>query len=170
MDPRDNIPWLYRIPKITHYYGETVRQLFLAAAVLMLVGAPLYAEDIALQGPELVIAAIVLAIVAGVMSPQMRLAKLASIIVSIVGAIIFELWALTGYLATGVPSIAFLIRQAIALVFFLALYLSIKTSSADIDRQLDTESIDEDFDRDREMSKIDHEIGDADDSLVSGNV
>lgn len=171
MDPRDNIPWLYRMPTIAHYYGDTVRKLFLAAAVLMLIGAPLYSDDISAQGTVLVLASLVLAIVAGVMSPQMRIAKFASVIISIVGTLIFELWALGAYNAAGFPNSLFVVREIIALTFFFALYFSLKTARSEIVEQLvfDTDT-DGDLDRGEEMHKIDQELSEPGDSLVDGNI
>lgn len=170
MDPSQNTPWLYRMPVAKHYYGDIVRQLLLAAAVIMLIGAPFYADDISQQAPELTIASIVLAIVSWVMTPQMRLAKFGSVLVSLVGGVIFELWALAAFFGSGTFTFQFLVRQVIAVVFFIALYLSIKTSRADRWNTRASPLDDEDFDPDEAMSKIDREIGDADDSLVSGNV
>lgn len=168
MDPRDNIPWLYRFPVMRHYYGDMVRQLFLSAAVIMLVGAPFYTDDIGAQGPVLVVAAIMLAVIAGVMSPQMRFAKIAGTVVAGLGAIFFELWALAEYQSTQDFSAFFVIRQVLALLFFFALYFSIKSTRADVLEHLGDG--DEDSD-DRTMSDLVAEaesgfVADAGDSHV----
>lgn len=39
-------PWIYRQHPVPHYYGDTVRQLMLFTAAVLLVGAPFYASDL----------------------------------------------------------------------------------------------------------------------------
>lgn len=130
MNSQEQIPWIYRLPILSHYYGDNVRLLFLSATVLMLAGAPIYTDNLASQSLPIIIGALVLVVIAGLLSPRIRSAKVLSAACAVVGAAVFETWALTGY--DLLPGYVFLFRQFIALIFFFALYFSLKTVRADV--------------------------------------
>lgn len=118
-------PWLYGTHPIAHYYGDIVRQLLLLAAAVILVAAPFYASDLPRELPLNVLAALVLACLAAFTSPQAATILYADAIVSGVGMVLFELWALSSYQDTSIVAVG--LRQAIALIFLFALYFSGKT-------------------------------------------
>jgi hypothetical protein len=120
-----NVPWLYRWSKISNYYGVTVRELLIAAAILMLVTAPFYTDNIASELPFIILGAIILITTAALTSPMKRNVISADAVVSGVGLVIFEIWALSGYQTD--PVYQFVLRQALAILFLLALYFSTKT-------------------------------------------
>ena len=137
-DPRllvtEHVPWLYRDPKIAHYYGDFVRQCLVAAAALMLLTAPYYADDLHNELPFEIIGAVVLVALAALTSPWNRTVIIGDAVASGAGLVVFELWALQEYS----PSllIAFALRQAIAIAFMCAFYFSMKTFRAMMFRQI----------------------------------
>lgn len=113
------------LSSIPHYYGDAVRQLFLAAAALILVSAPFYANLTPFSTMTQVFGALVLAVLAAFTSPRLRLSLLLDACVAGVGLLIYETAAINGY-ASG-DLIIFIIRQTISILFLFALYNSIKT-------------------------------------------
>src|SRR3989344_5226358 len=98
--------WLYkyrphypRFEQIPHYYGDVVRMLFLVAAVMVMLAATT--------------------------NPWSVMVMRLNAVVSGVGAVVFEYWALTNY-QTGSP-IEFALRQVIALMCVFAFYFALKT-------------------------------------------
>lgn len=118
-------PWLYSTHPLAHYYGDIVRQLLLLAAAVILVAAPFYASDLPRELPLNVLAALVLACLAAFTSPRTVSILYADAVVSGVGMVLFEIWALSSYQDTSIVAVA--LRQAIALIFLFALYFSGKT-------------------------------------------
>ncbi|MEK7601791.1 MAG: hypothetical protein AAB480_04640 [Patescibacteria group bacterium] len=124
--------WLYkyrphypRFEQIPHYYGDAVRMLFLVAAVVMLGGAPFYADMLKQQLPFLIAGAAVMVMLAATTSPWSVMVMRLNAVVSGVGAVVFEYWALMNY-QTGTP-VEFALRQAIALMCMFAFYFALKT-------------------------------------------
>ncbi len=121
-------PWLYREKPVPHYYGDTVRVLLLAAAVIMLIGAPFYADDVAGEMPLFMIGALALVAFSAFTSPRNRTMLIVDAISAGIGVVLFETWALLGY--PSVPLHVFILRQIIALLFLFAFYYSGKTVRA----------------------------------------
>ena len=121
-------PWLYRLPKVSHYYGDNVRQLQLAAAALMLFTAPFYTDDFSIELPIIILGVVILVCISALTTPLKQSVINADAIASGVGLVVFEWWALFSY--QSVPLYVFGLREAIALLFFFALYYSTKTLRA----------------------------------------
>ena len=119
------VPWLYRWTKISHYYGDSVRQLFIAAAATMLIGAPFYTNNLGVELPFIVLGTVALVSVAAVTNPFKIGVISADAVAAGVGLVIFEIWALGNYQTD--PLHMFVIREALALIFLFALYFSTKT-------------------------------------------
>lgn len=110
---------------LRHYYGDRVRQLFLTAGLIMLLCLPFFSAHIPIPGFISLLAIIFIAVVAGVTNPMLRPVMILDIVVSLIALISFEYFAMKQY--GQVPPILFGINQALALIFFFALYLSTKT-------------------------------------------
>ena len=121
-------PWLYRLPKVSHYYGDSVRQLMLTAAGIMLFAMPWYTDDLSIELPFIIFGVVVLVCVAALTTPRKQSVINADAVASGVGLVIFEWWALYSY--GSVSIITFGIREVIAILFFFALYFSTKTLRA----------------------------------------
>lgn len=105
-----------------------MRQLFIAAAALMLIGAPFYADELRTEFPFVVVGALVLVALAALASPHKHLVFVASAIASGVGAFIYEVWALYSYQES--TWVQFGLREAIAIIFLISFYFSVKTVRA----------------------------------------
>ena len=121
-------PWLYRRVSMPHYYGDNVRGLLLAAAVIMLVGAPWYANNLQAELPLYLLGALILVCFAAFTSPRSHTMLIADTIVAGVGMALFEQWALSSYESVALS--VFALRQLIALIFFFAFYFAGKTVRA----------------------------------------
>jgi len=113
---------------VPHYHGDFVRQLFIAGAAIMLLGAPFYTGTVRTLLPFLVCGALVLVALAALTNPHKRNIMMANSIVAGVGLLIYETWALFSYAQSTL--IEFTLRQLIAFVFMGAFYFSMKTLRA----------------------------------------
>lgn len=120
-----NVPWVYRWARISHYYGDTVRHLLVAAAALMLLAAPFYTDNLLAELPFILIGTVACIFVAALTNPWKQTIISIDAILSGVGLVIFETWALSNY-QTDV-AYKFILREALAFVFLFALYFSTKT-------------------------------------------
>ena len=118
-------PYFPRFEKIPHYYGDVVRMLFVATAIIMLFGAPYYADTLYQELPFIVVGAVILIALGALTSPQSVLAIRLDAVFAGVVAVVFEVWALWGYEAGS--SIEFIIRQTPAILSIFAFYYSLKT-------------------------------------------
>jgi len=109
-----------------HYYGDVVRQLFIAAGILMAVTFPFFEH--LLPGPYLVSILIILVvnIAAGLTNPRQPWVIGFDVVLSMFTFIIFEYHAVTNYPDKTDP--LYWITQVIAIIFFMALYFSIKSA------------------------------------------
>lgn len=115
-------------PKLTHYYGDAARELMLSAVVLLIFAAPFYADSLATEFPLEIVGAVLIVAFAALTNPFKRSIVMADTVLTGAGAAIFAAWAFLGY--GHVDSIAFLLRDLIALVFLFAFYFSLKTLRA----------------------------------------
>lgn len=115
-------------PNVPHYYGDYVRQLMFGASVLMIFGAPYYSEDVRVVMPIVVIAVIVLIAFAALTNPWKQNIMMYDAVANGVGLMIFQVWALLEYESS--TPLAFVLRQALSLIFLTAFYFSIKTLRA----------------------------------------
>ncbi len=109
---------------LAHYYGDTVRVLFLIAGVIMLATLPIVQQNI--PAPSLVSVAfiIIVALAAGLTSPRHGAVMAANVVISFVGVGAFELAAIS---FSEPWSAFFWTNQSLAIIFFIALYYSAKT-------------------------------------------
>ena len=127
---------------IPHYYGDSVRQLLLGAAALMLIFSPLYSDVLRVQFPFIIIGALLAAAFAALMNPRDKWVVLGSAIVSGTGLVIYAMWGMYGY--QNVEPVAFMLRVLVAVIFLFAFYFSMKTLRAFMLRQIGKrETIDE---------------------------
>lgn len=122
MTPQAHVP-----PNLPHYYGGAVRALFIACAILLLMGGTLSA-DLPLSEGQTVFFAIVLMVTAGITNPAQRWIHWINEICAVIGILIFAPSAFAHYRA-GVrfadPSM-FLIEM-LSVLFLISLYYATKT-------------------------------------------
>lgn len=110
-----------------HYYGNVVRLIFLASAVIMLIGLPAIIDYIGAPTLLSVIAILVLGLAAGLTNPKQRWDAAINIIISIVGFIVFESYAVSMYQQHGTDNKFFITNLVLGFLFLFALYFSVKT-------------------------------------------
>lgn len=110
-----------------HYYGDIVRVLFLASAILMLVGLPAISNYLHIPTPLSVLSMLVLGLAAGLTNPkQLGDAGLNAIIAS-VGFVVFESYAVIAFREYGGSDKFFLSNVVLGFLFMVAVYFSVKT-------------------------------------------
>lgn len=122
------LPRMFVGAHISHYYGDTVRRLFLMLAVVLLIIAPILGDASVLLFVLDVVGAFILIALSALTSPRNKIVMVANSAASFIGAIIFELLALAAYRAEAI--LPMLGLQAIALALIFTLYLSLKTVRA----------------------------------------
>ena len=113
---------------VEHYYGDIVRQLFIAGVAVMLIGAPFYANSLYIELPFEVLGGIGVVALAAFTNPMGKTIMMANAIAAGVILLIYQTWALLGYSASG--WLVFFLRELIALIFMAAFYFSLKTLRA----------------------------------------
>ena len=114
--------------KLEHYYGDTIRALFLIGAVFMLIALPFTTPLIPFPIYFSIAVVLVLGFLAGITNPLLPFISFLNVLASILGAIAFEYTAIQSLSAqSALAFIFFFINQILALVFFIALYYSVKT-------------------------------------------
>lgn len=109
-----------------HYYGDIVRQLFIAGGVIMVLTLPFYKYVIPVPSFVAVLAIVIIDIAAGLTNPRQLWVMKLDLGISLMAAIVFEYHAVTGYETQTEP--LFWITQGLAVIFFFALYFSIKST------------------------------------------
>ena len=110
--------------ELFHYYGDIVRRLFMAAALIMLIGLPIFNDRLPAPLFESITAVIALGLFAGLTSPAKISMSIIDTAICIAGIFIFEYYAVQW---PSVYDMLFWFNQVLALVFFAALYYSVKS-------------------------------------------
>jgi hypothetical protein len=113
---------------IPHYYGDYVRELFVAAAALTAVAIPVWGDLLPIGTSLQVAAALLLVILAGLTNPHGKIIMLYNATVATIGVFLFEVTAITYY--SEQPFVLFTIRETAAILLLFAMYFSIKTMRA----------------------------------------
>lgn len=112
---------------VPHYHGDAVRIIFVICGVIMLLGLPKYQDLIPFSANISILSILFLAVVAGYTNPKQKWIGALDALVSTFGFAVSEYLAVT-YFRTEL--IFTLINQVLAVLFFIALYSSIKTLRA----------------------------------------
>lgn len=112
-------------PRIPHYYGDYVRQIFMGSAAIMLVFSPFVSSEFPMALPFEIGGAIMIAILGALTNPKRQISMIANATAAGIGVIVYELLALNAFYAG--QMIAFIQREALAIAFLFALYFSLKT-------------------------------------------
>ena len=113
-----------------HYYGDLVRVLFMAAAIIMIVTLPFLTSDLPVSFLISIFAILVIGILAGVTNPLQKWTTIMDTIIAVLGLLAFEYFAVNTYLEKSYSNLFFLTNQILALIFLFALYYSTKTLRA----------------------------------------
>lgn len=119
---------LLRPFSLRHYYGDTVRELFLIAAVVIFLYVPFASRLPFAMAALATVATAALIVFAGLTNPRHRVIALIDAAIAGLGCVFFELVAVAAYGAAGtIFSFSFLVAQFLAVDFLAAFYFSIKT-------------------------------------------
>ena len=109
------------------YYGETVRNLFLVAGIIILFSLPFFHKVFKLPYIIPILAIVVLSLCAGFTNPRLKWSLAIDAIVAGIALVVFEYYAIDAYQSQSLLKLFFLINQILALIFFFALYYCIQT-------------------------------------------
>ena len=113
---------------IPHYYGDYVRMLFLATALLIFVGIPFWGHLIPFGTMFEVVSGIILIVLAGLINPHSKWVMIVSAVVAGLGAFLLELSAISFHAQHSMELLV--AREVGAIMLVTALYFSVKTVRA----------------------------------------
>lgn len=117
-------------PIMPHYYGDTVRKLFMLESILMIITIPLFFRYIAVSVIVAMIGTLILGLAAAWTSPAQKVVAIANTVIAGFATMIFEYYASVDPLLqiTDGYEVAFrLLNLAFAVISFLAFYYGVKT-------------------------------------------
>lgn len=114
-----------------HYYGDAIRVIFIIAGLAMIVMFPFFSSILRIPIFVPILTVIILAILSGFLNPKQIWPTVANTVVAIVACSAFQYYATSAYLHLS-PNVTtnivfFWTNQILALLFFVAIYLSVKT-------------------------------------------
>lgn len=112
-----------------HYYGTLVRELFLVAGVLMLVGLPFFSDHLNVPVLLSVLGVVIIASLAGLTSRKQRFVVGLDAGAALIGLFTFEIAAVHVFQNFGGDSF-FWFNQILAILFFFIFYFAVKTFRA----------------------------------------
>lgn len=110
-----------------HYYGDTIRKLFFAAAFVMLFFMPFFNNYIPLTIRQGLLVILALSLFSGLTNPKLMWIAVMDMIISAVSVFIFGYYAVDAYLQYTVKDLYFWVNHILAVLFLVSLYFSIKT-------------------------------------------
>lgn len=113
--------------KFPHYYGDVVRIFFFVAGLVMILSLPLFSDFLPVPLYISLFAILVLVFVAGLTNPAQKWTSFLDSIMSLIGFLIFEFYAVSSF-STSDDFSFFLINQTLAVLFLCAFYFAIKTT------------------------------------------
>ena len=116
---------LYSVP---HYYGNTVRMLLLTCAALSAIAIPLVGNLLPFGVLPQVGLSLLLVLLAGLTNPHGTISMVCNAVVSGVGVLLLESFAISGYPTASAGF--FIASEALSLMLLFAFYYSIKTLRA----------------------------------------
>lgn len=113
----------------SHYYGDNVRKLFVAGAIIMLIALPFFEELISVPNFYYILGMIILGLIAGFTNPAQRWVVLLNLAISVFAIYFFENEAVSSFknCGTGKWTWYFFTNQILAIIFLAALYYAAKT-------------------------------------------
>ncbi len=108
-----------------HYYGDTVRSLFMFVAISMAILLPLVKSVLTVPVGISIVAILILGIFAGLTNPRQQWVIGFNSAIAIVGFLVFEYFGINAFIAG--EEFFFVINQLLALIFLFAIYYNTKT-------------------------------------------
>ncbi len=121
-------------PQVPHYHGDTVRILFLIGGIIILATLPFFKNLLQVGTGFLPVFVVILVLGGAIVNPFQRWVVTVDLIIAAVAVVLFEYAAVVGF---GFDNFFLSItRQALAIVFLLALYYSGRTLRAMLMHQI----------------------------------
>lgn len=120
--------YFFKRHTILHYYGDHVRTLFIAVAVISVVVIPGFGDLLLFGTAGQLGAAILLVLLAGLTNPHSKMLMLADVVVAGAGVLLLGSAGITFYSSDSF--ILFAVREAGAVTLLFAFYFSVKTLRA----------------------------------------
>jgi len=117
--------FLTNTPKVRHYYGDTVRTMFLAAAIVYAVSLPLFGEILPIGIMSGIGVVLGLTLFAGITNPHSKVFMVLNIIISGLAVFLIQNAAIM-YFRTD-TTMLFLLREASVILFLIAFYEGVKS-------------------------------------------
>lgn len=111
--------------KIGHYYGDTVRKIFLICGLVILITLPFLKSNISSPTFYSIIIVLILAFLAGMTNPKLKAVMIGDVIVSLISFCIFAYEAITKF--TNLIDLLFITNLTLAVLFLFAFYWSVKS-------------------------------------------
>jgi hypothetical protein len=108
-----------------HYYGDIVRKLFLAGAVIMLLSMAFFQTLIPVSVLTSTLIILILILGAGLIAPLQKWIIVLNVIVAGASVYIFEYYAVDSYLKNRTSF--FVVNELLAIIFLIAFYYVVKT-------------------------------------------
>ena len=109
----------------SHYHGDMVRRLFFSGGIIMILALPFFKDLIPVPEFISILAMLIIGFMAGLTNPRLKWTAFLDCIISLVAFATFEFSAIKNY--SSPEAMLFWLDQALAIIFFLALYYSTKT-------------------------------------------
>lgn len=112
---------------IKHYYGNLVRIIFIAGAVLMVIGLPTMTKILNLPVIISIVAIVILVLAAGFTNPAVRSSLIINTGISVVYTIAFAYTAWHLSEQGGIHKSFLLVNQVATIAFLIATYFAVKS-------------------------------------------
>ena len=120
---------------LEHYYGDRVRTLFVIAGLIMVFSYPFFRPLINEPLSLSIIGSLILAVFGGLMNPKQKWVIFLNTVIPVIAFMFFEYYAVISYIdlspaektIRNIHGAFFWTNQILAIIFFLATYLSTKT-------------------------------------------
>jgi hypothetical protein len=113
-------------PGIRHYYGDQIRFLLLAAAVLSFIAIPIWGNLLPLGLFAQITGGLILVLLAGLINPHSKIVMVLAAAATGVGALLVEATAITYHRID--PIQLLLVREIEVILLVLAFYFAVKTA------------------------------------------
>lgn len=117
----------FSTPTQPHYYGDTIRKYFFAAAFIMLFLMPFFTDYIPTTVRDGLLVILGISIFSGLTNPRLFWVAVIDGIISVLGVFIFGYYSVDSYLRYTAQDPFFWANELLAMMFLASLYFSIKT-------------------------------------------
>lgn len=115
-----------------HYYGDIVRALFIGAGLIMLVTLPFLGDLVPVPYFVSIILIVAIVVFAGLTNPKQKWINYVNSFISVIAFAVFEYYSIKAYSVAG-GTLFLVVNQILAIIFFIALYYSIKSMRGKIE-------------------------------------